>query len=206
MSEKILREAAAIFADLEDPWGLAMAQIDLALTLVSRGRLEEARELLTSSLTDRWKAKDQKLSAAALRGLAAIASAERRSEWSLNLLNASLGLSVPILDRLGEHQSLIALVSAHGNRGDHHAVARIVGILGALHASAGLASPLGEGATARIVSDARASLGKEFEALASEGRVAAIAEDGVLDVENSVKPLLKGVNAETIVSKIFAGE
>ena len=183
-----------------------MAQIDLALTLVGRGRLKEARELLTSSLTDRWKAKDQKLSAAALRGLAAISSAKRRSELSLNLLNASLALSVPILDRLGEHQSLFAMVSVYGNRGDHRAVARIVGILGVLQASTGLASLLDEGATAKTVSDARASLGREFEKLASEGRAAAIAKDGVLDLENSVKPLLKGVDAEAVVTKVFAEE
>jgi tetratricopeptide (TPR) repeat protein len=205
-SEKILREAAAIFADLEDPWGAAMAQIDLALTLVARGSLKEARKLLTSSLSDRWSAKDQKLSAAALRGLAAISSAEHRSESSLNLLNASLALSVPILDRLGEHQSLFAMISVYGNRGDHHAVARIFGILGALHASTGLASLLDETATAKIVSDARSSLGQEFKELASEGRAAAIAKDGVLDLENSVKPLLEDVNAEAIVTKVFAEE
>jgi tetratricopeptide (TPR) repeat protein len=202
-SEAYLRQAASIFAHLGDQWGLAMTRIDLALTLVDRGFVKDAREMLVSCLADRWDIADQKLSAAALRGLAAVASAEHNSEWSLDLLRASLALSVPILDRLGEHQSLIALVSAYGDVGDHRSVARLVGVLGALRATTGLAPQLGEQAIAHAVSEARATLAEIFDSLESEGRAAAVAND-LLDVENAIKLLLKDVDVEAVVAKAIA--
>jgi hypothetical protein len=152
-------------------------------------------------LTDRWGVADQKLSAAALRGLAAVASAEHDSEWSLDLLRASLALSVPILDRLGEHQSLISMLSAYGDVGDHRSVARLIGILGALRETTGLASQVGERAIAQAVSEARATLAEIFDSLESEGRAATVAANDVLDVENAVKPLLKNVDVEAVVAK-----
>ena len=190
-----------------------MTRIDLALTLVDQGQLEEARETFTTILADRWKVEDQKLSAAALRGLAAVSSAGRRTaspaepgpEPPLDLLAASLALSVPILDRLGENQSLIGLIAAYGDEGDHRNVARVAGILGALRASTGLATQLGEQATARAVSEARAALAGTFDSLESEGRAAATAESGVLDVEHAVKPLLKDIDVNAVVAKATAG-
>jgi hypothetical protein len=182
-----------------------MTDIDLALTLVGQDRLMEARELLISTLADRWRVEDQKLSAAALRGLAAVSSAECHPEWSLNFLLASLALSVPILDRLGEHQCLMALVSAYGDQHDHQTVARLSGILTALRASTGLnASPLTEHATAHVMSDAQVTLGDTFGVLADEGRAAAIAKDGVLDLENSVQPLLRDIDIEAVVTAATA--
>lgn len=202
-SEACLGQAAEIFARLGDRWGLAMTRVDLALTLVDRGLLKDAREILVASLADRWDVEDQKLSAAALRGLAAVSSAERNTEWSLNLLKSSLALSVPIMDRLGEHQSLIALISGYGDVGDHRSVARLVGILNTLRASTGLASQLGD-RTARAVSEARTALAEAFDSLESEGRAVAMAENGVLDVENGVKPLLRDVDTNAVVAKAIA--
>jgi hypothetical protein len=190
-----------------------MTRIDLALTLVDQGQLKDARETLMTSLGDRWKVEDHKLSAAALRGLAAVSSAERRAappagrspESSLDLLVASLALSVPILDRLGEHQSLIGLMSAYGDGGDHRSVARVAGILDALRASTGLAAQLGEQTTAHAVSEARAALAETFDSLEGAGRAAATAESGVLDVEHAVKPLLKDIDVNAVVDKATAG-
>jgi tetratricopeptide (TPR) repeat protein len=200
-SEAYLRNAASIFANKGDRWGQAMTHIDLALTLVGQDRLVEARELLVGTLADRWRVEDQKLSAAALRGLAAVSSAECRPELSLNFLLASLALSVPILDRLGEHQCLMALVSAYGDQHDHQRVARLSGILTTLRASTGLnASPLTERATAHALSDALATLSDTFGTLADEGHAAAIAKDGVLDVENSVQPLLRDIDIEAVIT------
>ena len=212
-SAACLGKAAEIFARRGDRWGLAMTRIDLALTLVDQGQLKDARETLMTSLGDRWKVEDQKLSAAALRGLAAVSSAERRvaapaegnPESSLDLLVASLALSVPILDRLGEHQSLIGLMSAYGDGGDHRSVARVAGILDALRASTGLATPLGEQTTAHAVSEARAALAETFDSLEGAGRAAATAESGVLDVEHAVKPLLKDIDVDAVVDKATAG-
>jgi tetratricopeptide (TPR) repeat protein len=212
-SAAYLEKAAEIFARRGDGWGLAMTRIDLALTLVDQGQLEEARETFTTILADRWKVEDQKLSAAALRGLAAVSSAGRRTaspaepgpEPPLDLLAASLALSVPILDRLGENQSLIGLIAAYGDEGDHRNVACVAGILGALRASTGLATQLGEQATARAVSEARATLAGTFDRLKSEGRAAATAESGVLDVEHAVKPLLKDIDVNAVVAKATAG-
>lgn len=206
-SEAYLRKAAPIFADLGDRWGQAMTYIDLALTLVHLDRLKEARELLVGTLADRWRVEDQKLSAAALRGLAAISSAECRPEWSLNLLRASLALSVPILDRLGEHQCLMALLSAYGDQNDHARVARLSGILAALRRSTGLAaSPLIERATARAVKDAQTSLGDSFVTLADEGRTTEMAEDGDFDLEKCAQPFFGDVDVEAVVSGATAQE
>ena len=47
-SAAYLEKAAEIFARRGDGWGLAMTRIDLALTLVDQGQLEEAGE------TDWW--------------------------------------------------------------------------------------------------------------------------------------------------------
>ena len=204
-SESYLRKAASIFAAEGDRWGAAMTRIDLALTLVSQARIAEARELLVASLADRWLVEDQKLSAAALRGLAAVSSAERRPEQSLNFLSASLALSVPILDRLGEHQSLMAMVRAYGDLDDPQSVARLVGILATLHSSTGLAAaPSTERATSQAVSNARVALGDRFETLAREGRAAAFATDGVLDLESGVQPLLRDIDIDGIVAEATA--
>jgi tetratricopeptide (TPR) repeat protein len=206
-SEAYLRKAASIFVDLGDRWGQAMTCIDLALTLVGRDRLIEARELLAGTLADRWRVEDQKLSAAALRGLAAVSSAEGCPEWSLNLLRASLALSVPILDRLGEHQCLMLLLSAYGDQNDHASVARLSGILTALRVSTGLAaSPPAERATSHAVRDAQTSLRDMFETLADEGRATATAKDGVLDLEECVQPLFGDVDVEAVVSGASAQE
>jgi tetratricopeptide (TPR) repeat protein len=201
-SEKCLRKAASIFVKEDDRWGQAMTYIDLSLTLVSQDRLAEARELLVKTLADRWRVEDQKLSAAALRGLAAISSAERHPEWSLDLLRAALALSVPILDRLGEHQTLMALVSTYGDQDDHRSVARLSGILTALRASTGLvAAPPAVRATTHAVSAAQSSLGDMFGTLADEGRAAAIAKDGGLDLENGVQSLFEDVDPEAVVTR-----
>ena len=212
-SAEWLGEAAKIFDRRGDRWGLAMTRIDLALTLADRGLPGDAQEILVASLADRWQVEDQKLSAAALRGLAAAWSAERRSappagrspQPPLDLLAASLALSVPILDRLGEHQSLIGLVSAYADGGDHRSVARAAGILGALRASTGLATRVGEQATADAVNKARAALAGTFDSLETEARAAAMAGNGVLDVENAVKPLLGEVDVKAVVDKAVAG-
>ena len=204
-SESYLRKAISIFVDKGDRWGQAMTYVDLALTLVSQDRLTEARGLLVATLADRWRVEDQKLSAAALRGLAAVSSAERRPQRSLNFLRAALALSVPILDRLGEHQCLMALVCAYGDHGDQQSVARLSGILAGLHASTGLAAaPSTDRATSHAVSNARASLGDMFETLAGEGRATATAKDGTLDLENGVQPLLSDVDVEEIVTEATA--
>lgn len=205
-SETCLRKAASIFAKEGDRWGQAMTWIDLSSTLVGQDRLAEARELLVGNLADRWRAEDQKLSAAALRGLAAVSSAEPHPEWSLDLLRASLALSVPILDRLGEHQTLMALVSAYGDQDDHKSIARLSGILTALRASTGLvAAPPVVRATAHAVSAAQSSLGGMFAALADEGRAGAIAKDGGLDLENGVQSLLRDVDPEAVVTRVTTG-
>jgi hypothetical protein len=183
-----------------------MTSIDLASTLVSQDRLADARELLVKNLADRWRVEDQKLSAAALRGLASISSAERNPEEALDLLRASLALSVPILDRLGEHQTLMALVSAYGDQDDHQSVARLSGILTALRASTGLvAAPPAARATTDAVSAAQSSLGNTFGTWADEGRAAAIAKDGGLDPENGVQSLLADVDPEAVVTRATTG-
>jgi tetratricopeptide (TPR) repeat protein len=205
-SETCLRKAASIFAKKGDRWGQAMTSIDLASTLVSQDHLAEARELLVKNLADRWRVEDQKLSAAALRGLASISSAEHNPEGSLDLLRASLALSVPILDRLGEHQTLMALMSAYGDQDDHQSVARLSGILTALRASTGLvAAPPAVSVTTRAVSAAQSSLGDMFGPLADEGRAAATAKDGGLDPENGVQSLLADVDPEAVVTRATTG-
>jgi tetratricopeptide (TPR) repeat protein len=204
-SESYLRKADSIFASKGDRWGRAMTCIDLALTLISKDSLGEARERLLDALADRWRVDDQKLSAAALRGLAAVSSAEGHPEQSLNLLRASLALSVPILDRLGEHHCMMAMVHAYGDQRDHQNVARLSGILTALREGTGLvAAPSMERAISRPVSNAHASLGGMFVTCSDEGRAAAIAHDGALDIEKSVQPLVTDIDVEAVVTQATA--
>jgi tetratricopeptide (TPR) repeat protein len=194
-----LKDAAEIFARLGDRWGLAMTRIDLALTFVDQGMIKGARDVLVASLADRWQVEDQKLSASALRGLAAASAADHDVQSSLEFLKASLALSIAVLDRLGEYQSLIALVSVYEDEGHHREVARIAGILQAFRDNTGLTAQVGERA-ADAIRQSRVALGDTFDRLESEGRASAIADKGILDVENSVKPLLRGIDAKAIVA------
>lgn len=201
--ETQLRAAEAIFSGLGDHWGCSMTNIDLGLVLVDQNRLPEAAELLTSSLDDRWTIGDKKLCAAALRGLAAVADAER----AVTLLSASVALTVPILDRLGEHRTLMALTSAYCRLGNHQMAARVHGILEELRAATGLtASPSEQQAMADAVQRSRDALGESFDSAHHEGRSMVVGDGGGMDVERAAMNVARPVTVEAIVNECLNTE
>jgi tetratricopeptide (TPR) repeat protein len=204
-AEDVLRGSAAMFADQGDRWGVAMANLDLASVLIEGNRLHEAQHLLAQSLTDRWEVGDEKLSAAALRALASVASREGDHDLSVELLSASLSLSIPVLDRLGEHQSLMDLTLAYSNRGENSMVLRIAGVLDALRSITGMvASPRASEALAQVVDRARADLGDAAAAAEMAGRAAAVAEAGVPDLEGAIATCIETVDVPTTVAQAQA--
>jgi tetratricopeptide (TPR) repeat protein len=201
-AEDYQREGEAVFEGLGDRWGVAMARLDLAAVLIQAGRLHEARQLSTQSLDDRWKVADEKLSATALRNLAAVASREGDHKLALELLSASLKLSVPILDRLGEHQSLIGLAGVYLGLGDHRMALQVIGVLAALHSHTGLVAwPTAVRALALTADRARAELGESAVAAEEAGRTSVVVGNGVLDLERAVTACIVTVDVPAVVGR-----
>jgi tetratricopeptide (TPR) repeat protein len=202
-AQENLQASAAMFAEAGDRWGVAMARLDLTPVLVEAERIDEARQLSVQSLRDRWEVGDEKLSAVALRGLGAVASRDSDHDLALELLSASLTLSVPILDRLGEHQSLMVLARTYSDLGDDRMAVRVAGVLGALRSHTGLvASPAAAQALVQTVDRARAELGEaDAAAEEEEGRTSAVTEAGVLDLERAVTACISTVDVPATVSR-----
>lgn len=195
------------FEACSEAWGAAMASVDLATALLGLGLVDDAHRLLRDTLTGRRAAGDDKRMAAALRGCAQVALDRGEPALARRRLLASLTLSAPLLDRLGEALAAAGLLTVCGELDDVRLGTAAAGALRAYGTVTGCTVPDWTGSRAAAAGERlRAQSPDRFDDLLEQSYRTAVGAGGIeaLRVELPLRPHLAGVDVGTTVDGALA--
>lgn len=134
------RQSIDEFRGAVDNWGMAMARVDLAMSLIEGGSVDRGRQHLAEILEYANDTRDVKMTSSVLRGFAAIALREDDPPRARDCSMASVVMSAEVTDRLGQGHALETLVVAGHLSGNADLAARAVGALDGYRERSGFAS------------------------------------------------------------------
>jgi tetratricopeptide (TPR) repeat protein len=192
-------DAVEAFRSVPDEWGVAMAQTDLAEVLIELGQADKAELILDGILPKRVSDDDAKAVAAVLRAQAAIQLSRGKAGKARTLLLASMNLSAPISDRLGQGKCLERLIIAAYEAADFALSARAEGALQAYQEASGVRTASRVAARLQQILTATTSGDFDQECAAARDAARSMASGGLVALLEALGPAVNEVVTEQVV-------